>query len=273
WELSSVAGLDPESPPADSRTALPESDAFRRHPGEVLMSCADAAVERAGQTVVEGVDLDLRAGEILALVGPNGSGKTTLLLGLARLLPSRGVTGGSVGMAFQHPEHQFLTRTVRQELAHGTGTDRSRVSQTLAAFGLAGLDDSDPFRLSGGEQRRLSLAAVASLDRDVLLVDEPTFGQDRRTWHQVAGILESQAQAGKAVVIATHDLRLAGRLADRVLMLADGRPLALSGSERILSDRALLREAGIPPPPLLRWWGESGLPLRPFLASLDGRTA
>ena len=270
-ELSALTGFRPDASGSEAGRALgaPAGGSGSTPGGEVRMRASSATVQRGGRPVVEGVDLMLRAGETTAVVGPNGSGKTTLLLGLAGLLPARGVTGGSVGMIFQHPEHQFLTRSVRDEVAYGLEHDDSAVEHALGLFGLDEVAGADPFRLSGGQQRRLSLAAVTALDRDVVLADEPTFGQDRRTWQAVAGALEGLARSGRALVLATHDLRLAARLADRVVVMDGGRVVASGDTESVLGDHELLAGVGLPPPPLLRWWRSTGLAVRPLLAALD----
>jgi energy-coupling factor transporter ATP-binding protein EcfA2 len=230
-------------------------------------------VRRGSRTVVAGVDLDVHAGRVTAVVGLNGSGKSSLLLALAGLLPAAGVSARSVGLVFQHPEHQLLARTVRDELAWGPRRVRApdvdaRVEHALEAYRLSGLEDRDPFRLSGGQQRRLSLAAVAACGHDVLLADEPTFGQDRETSLACADALRSLADDGRGVVLASHDLRLVAEVADDVLVLRDGRPLAHGRVDEVLADDRLLARAGLPLPPVLVAWRTTGRPVRPTLRAL-----
>lgn len=245
-------------------------------PGARVLSARGLVVRRGQRTALDGVDLDVHAGRVTAVVGLNGSGKSSLLLALAGLLPAGGtVTGGSVGLVFQHPEHQFLARCVREEIAWGprrarlAGVDE-RVSAALDAYRLGGLEDRDPFRLSGGQQRRLSLGAMAVCGHDVLLADEPTFGQDRRTSAACADALRRLADEGRGVVLVTHDLRLVGEVADDVLLLRDGHALAHAPVDAVLADDALLARAGLPLPAVLAAWRATDHPVRALLHALRG---
>ncbi|MCC2318215.1 ABC transporter ATP-binding protein [Cellulomonas chengniuliangii] len=268
-----AAGFDSPARVAAAARRGPRAAAAR--PGQVVLEARSVEVRRAGRVVVGPVDLTVRGGTVTAVVGVNGSGKSSLLLALAGLLPCEGtVAGGSVGMAFQHPEHQLLTRSVRAELAYGPRAAGrvdalSVADRALSDLDLRGLAEQDPFRLSGGQQRRVSLAAMTVCDHDVLLADEPTFGQDRSTWGLVAAALRGLAEEGRGVVLVTHDLRLVGSLADEVVMLGGGRVLAAGPPDRVLSDEPLLDRAGLALPPLLRAWRASGAALRDFLDALD----
>ncbi|HEV2010067.1 MAG TPA: ABC transporter ATP-binding protein [Candidatus Limnocylindria bacterium] len=201
----------------------------------------------ADAPAVEGVDLEVRAGEAVALTGANGSGKSTLALLLAGLLrPARGTVtdaDGSalarlraaalvrrVGTVFQDPEHQFVRARADDELMVGplrTGATRdearARAAELLERLRLAPLAAANPFTLSGGEQRRLSLATALATDPPLLVLDEPTFGQDRVTYAELVSLLRSARDAGRGVVFATHDRALVRALADRELRLEAGR--------------------------------------------------
>ncbi|MBD3778303.1 MAG: ATP-binding cassette domain-containing protein [Micrococcales bacterium] len=265
--------------------------------GEVLLAAHGLAVGRGGparrrdrrsrpgrrgpapEPVLREVDLELRAGEVVALVGANGAGKSTLLACLAGLLPPLAgvVVGSRAGLVPQNPEHQLAGRTVREEVAvglpPGPATD-ARVAAALARFGLTGLADRDPHRLSGGEQRRLSLAAMLVHDRAVLLADEPTFGLDRHGSAAVLGALTDEARAGRAVLLTCHDLRAVASVADRVLVLAEGRLVADLDPLGLLRDPRLLAAARLRPSRLLRWLAEAADDagrLRDALAALDAR--
>jgi energy-coupling factor transport system ATP-binding protein len=134
-----------------------------------------------------------------------------------------------IGFVFQDPEHQFLTGRVADELALGprrAGVAEpeavKRASELAERLRLGGVWDANPFTLSGGEKRRLSVAtALATAPRAVIL-DEPTFGQDRRTWDEMVSLLAGLADSGRAVVMATHDRPLVEALADRTLRLGAG---------------------------------------------------
>jgi energy-coupling factor transport system ATP-binding protein len=195
---------------------------------------------------LENADLDVRAGEAVALTGPNGSGKSTLALIVAGLLrPGRGTArlGADdawrlparrlvtrVGTVFQDPEHQFVARRVDEELALGPlragrsdAEARGIAIALLERLGLAHLAAANPFTLSGGEQRRLSVATALAAAPPLLVLDEPTFGQDRRTYGELLALLAAQRDEGGAVLFATHDRDLVAGLADREVALSHGR--------------------------------------------------
>lgn len=203
------------------------------------------------------IDVQVRTSEALAITGPNGSGKSTLALLLAGLLqPSAGEVRATealaaghghepiagwparelvqhVGMVFQDPEHQFLARTVRDELALGPirtgierGVARERADELMERLHLAQLAGANPFTLSGGEKRRLSVATALATAPTVLILDEPTFGQDRRTAVELLQLLAALRDSGRAVVVVTHDREFEGALADRSLRLTAPEPRA-----------------------------------------------
>lgn len=172
---------------------------------------------------LDDVDLELTAGRSTALVGPSGAGKSTALAVLGGLLgPTEGTVtpdlrrrrsrdlARDVGWVPQVPEHGFVTTDVRGEVAltaSRLGRDVD-VDEVLSTLGLDHLAGANPYRLSGGEQRRLALAAALAHRPGLVLLDEPTVGQDRRTWAAVAGWIGAAAREGAAVAISTHDADL-----------------------------------------------------------------
>ena len=254
-----VPGIPPARPPAPVR-----------EPGETLLSARRLVVARErGHPVAGPLDLDVRAGEVLGIVGANGAGKSTLGLTLAGLLPPasgrveasaplchqpavlspglgrrtrstprelrrvardlRPKPGGQlagdpvewparalltrIGTVFQEPEHQLLTTTVRAELEVGPralGLDAAeiavRVDELLGRLRLGHLAAANPYTLSGGEKRRLTVGAMLATRPRVMVLDEPTFGQDAATWAELVGIVARLRDEGAAVVAITHDL-------------------------------------------------------------------
>lgn len=264
--LSADGGLLADGPPA--RVFGEHGETLTRQ-GVWIPDAAPVAVRRAvapGATLLRGeglglthpgapapalsdVDVELAAGELLAVLGANGSGKSTLALMLGGLLrPSTGkvaVVGSAapphrwrapklvraIGSVFQNPEQQFVTGTVRDELALGprragmprAETDRV-VGELLERLRLSALDRANPFTLSGGQARRLSVATALATAPPVLILDEPTFGQDRRTWTELVDLVAGLRDEGRGIVAVTHDRDFTEALADRTLTIDRGRP-------------------------------------------------
>ncbi|HEX7189013.1 MAG TPA: ABC transporter ATP-binding protein [Actinomycetes bacterium] len=219
-------------------------------PGLVRAEAATFRYPAADVDALRPTDVTLRAGEALALTGANGSGKSTLALCLAGLLrptagevvaqpaldppepprpmwrwPGRDLVA-RVGTVFQDPEHQFVASTVRAELMVGprrTGADETaavrRADELLEQLGLTALAAANPFTLSGGEKRRLSVATAIATAPRVVVADEPTFGQDALTWAALAGLLADLRDDGCALVMVTHDTDLVKAVADQRLDL------------------------------------------------------
>lgn len=217
--------------------------------------------------VLQGVDLSIRQNDFLALLGPNGSGKTTLALQLMGLLPppSQGeihLFGDPVrelplfelteraGYVFQNPEHQFVADTVWDELAFSLRARRwpkdsvqARVESLLDRFRLRDQARQNPFTLSQGQKRRLSVATMLAVGQRLLILDEPTFGQDRLTAQSLMEDLVELNRQGVVILMITHDMRLVRRYAHRAAVLLEGR-IALEGTpDHLFSQPELLDAA------------------------------
>lgn len=219
--------------------------------GAALLGADDLAVARvAGHIVRDHLDLEIAAGDTLAITGANGSGKTTLALTLGGLLPPAGgqviahpaLAAGigtapigwrsrdlltRIGSVFQAPEHQFLTTTVRDEVAVGPRALKlpdaavaGIVDPLLERLGLSSLAAAHPFTLSGGQKRRLSVGTALATRPRILLLDEPTFGQDALTWAALVDLLDAERRDGRGIVAVTHDERFLTALTARRLHLA-----------------------------------------------------
>ncbi len=185
---------------------------------------------RDGPAILRGVELTVRAGETVALMGRNGAGKSTLLRHAAGLLePTRGrmQRAGRVALLTQNPGDYFLHERVAEEASAGA----------LAREGLAALAERHPRDLSGGERQRLALAVVLDGDTPAcaICLDEPTRGMDRAAKERLAAWLRMRADAGVAVIVATHDTEFAAAVAARVVLLADGRVIADGDAHAVLT--------------------------------------
>lgn len=203
---------------------------------EAALAASTLSISRDGRAIVRaGLDVVVPRGAATIVTGPNGAGKSTLALTLAGLLPEAAgevraapafaARSGRrpsrwssrelltrIGTVFQEPEHQFLAQTVRDELAIGPrsrGVDAAAVTlivdELLERLHLAPLAAANPFTLSGGQKRRLSVATVLADAPPIIVLDEPTFGQDRRGWIELVALLQSEIAAGTTVVAVTHD--------------------------------------------------------------------
>ena len=221
------------------------------HP--VLLATRDLAVGRQGRAVAEHIDLEFRAGQVTALVGANGAGKSTLAMTLAGLLEPvagsvlaqdrllRGSQGqvpaesepirwtssqlaARIAYVFQNPEHQFARGTVLDEvklapLRTGMSEDRAqaRALELLGRFRLRQYARANPYTLSGGEKRRLTVASALAAAPQMLILDEPTFGQDRNTWVSMAQLIADLRDQGACIILVTHDRELVQALGARLV--------------------------------------------------------
>lgn len=228
-ELAASGVWVPGHPP---RTPSPPAG----EPGEVLLEARGLEVaRRRGLAVAGPFDLDVRAGEVLGVTGPNGAGKSTLGLTLAGLIPAEHGRVGArpvladgegpdpmrwssralltrIGTVLQTPEHQLLAKSVREELAVGPRALRlpddeiaARIDDLLERLRLRALADANPYTLSGGEKRRLTVAAALATRPRMLVLDEPTFGQDAVTWAELVELIARLRDEGTAVVAISHD--------------------------------------------------------------------
>lgn len=260
------------------------SEPARHRSGEALVDVRHLSVDRAGHRILDDVSLQIPRGSFVAVAGSNGAGKTTLLRAIAGIErpPREAVTidgrdvsrlrgrelRDRVGFVFQNPEHQFLATTVWDELAlelraQGFAEDavRERVGQSLDRFGLAEVSGLHPFLLSGGQKRRLSVATALIAGAPCLVLDEPTYGQDRARAAELVAVLRELHAAGTTIVFATHDLQLAAEHAERLVVLDAGRVVADDTIDTVLRSDALDR-VGLGRPPIARAFAAAPAPLR-----------
>lgn len=221
--------------------------------------------------VLRDINLTIGAGEFAALTGDNGAGKTTLakhLIGLLRPTVGRVLVSGKdtaghsvgqlarlVGFAFQNPELQIFSATVREEIAFGprnlgmdAPTVRQVVSEALHRFGLEELVEHPPAVLSFSQRRMVAMASIAAMNTPIVVLDEPTVGLDASGQGRVIEWLAARQQKGQTNILITHDMELAARVAQRVIVLDRGQIAADGSPGAVFSQGALLQRAGLQAP-------------------------
>lgn len=252
------------SPEAGDRSALRP----RLGRGKTLLRVESLAVRfpRAPETVLEEIGFELRAGERVAVAGPNGSGKSTLLAALAGVLKPAGgkividdSDGARCALMLQNPDLTLFCGSVREELSFGPRQAKAdetqiaaSVAETAAQLQLADMLEEPPLALSQGQRLRVAVAALLTLRPRVLLLDEPTTGQDQPLVQKLLDAVAGSIAEGqeRALLFSTHDLRSMVRYADRVLVLVGGRLLADCTPDELLEDDALLTAAHLRRTPL-----------------------
>ncbi|MDD1634643.1 MAG: ATP-binding cassette domain-containing protein, partial [Methanomicrobiales archaeon] len=258
-----------------SRIILEARDVRYRYPG--------------GVDAIRGMSFHVRQGEKVALVGPNGAGKSTLLLMFNGMLrPDSGTLlfdneplrydaaslrelRRRVGFVFQNPDRQIIAPTVYQDVAFGPVNlgypeekVRTVVGDALRNVGLEGFERRPPHRLSAGEKKRVAIAGVLAMDPDLLVLDEPTSSLDPAGSEDTMELMEELHQAGKTIILSTHDVELAYPWADRAILLRQGEILQEDVPEVAFGDPDLVRRARLSVPVLLELYQElarRGLPL------------
>jgi energy-coupling factor transport system ATP-binding protein len=226
-----------------------------------VLTLRDLSYRIEKKEIIRGVSFELRRGETVAIIGKNGSGKTTLIKHFNGLLrPTAGevmfrgetirgktpsAMAANVGLSFQNPNDQFFRNRVRDELLEGPkilGKEEDGwIREICDIFELHGLLDRSPFRLSEGEKRRVALSSILAMQPKLLVLDEPTAGQDGHFRGALAMLLAALEDRGFTIIIVTHDLRFAQATADRWIVLLDGRVAADGSPEDLLGDEQLMR--------------------------------
>lgn len=244
---------------------------------------------RDGTEALRGVSLTLRADTLTAVIGHNGSGKTTLvkhLNGLLRPTNRDGavrvraggavvstrdrplhVLAATVGYVFQNPDRQIFHDTCREELAfglanlgvHGAAAE-TRIAAMLERMGLSAYADANPAQLSRGERQRLAIAATLVMEPAVVVVDEPTTGQDRHEARAILQMLAGYRADGHLVVIVSHDMALVAEHADRIIAMRDGAVLADGPPREVFASPEILESTNIRPPQIAAFAARIGRP-------------
>jgi cobalt/nickel transport system ATP-binding protein len=221
-----------------------------------------------GTPALQGLSLKIVEGRKIALVGPNGAGKSTLMLMFNGILrptsgeiryrgeplsydsPSLRGIRRKIGMVLQNPDDQIFAPTVYQDVAFGPvnlGFSREKVDRyvgyALAYVGLSGYERRPPHHLSGGEKKRVAIAGVLAMEPEVMILDEPSSNLDPASSEEIMDMLDELSCGGKTMIISTHDVELAYRWADEVLLMERGQLLYRGTPSEVFSDLDLLRRA------------------------------
>jgi energy-coupling factor transport system ATP-binding protein len=224
-----------------------------------------------GLEALKGISLTVNDGEFLAVMGQNGAGKTTLVKHFNGLLkPTKGevlVDGVStrdvsvaqlarnVGFVFQNPDHQLFSETVEEEITFALrnfGFEKAviekQVDWALNLLDVTQYRKTSPFMLSGGERKRVALASILAWDPQVIILDEPTIGQDHQQKEKLQQfILQLNAQK-KTVIVVTHDVEFVAECSPRVILMSQGKILVDGTTKKILTNPKVLAQASIVPP-------------------------
>jgi len=258
--------------PSDLNPVQPK---FLPENSEIVLEADHVSFVQNRKTILDNVNLTLRRSECLAIAGPNGAGKTTLLkhlIGLYR--PSAGrvrVMGQDagrfkvsemaryVGVAFQNPDNQFFKQTVLEEITAGPLAlgcyDKTWIQTLVERFHLKALLERAPYRLSGGEKKRVAFASALASNPAILALDEPTSGQDWFFRQALGNLLITLRSQGLAILLVTHDLSFAEQHAHRWLIMANGRIEADETPWRVMADRTAMALSNLEPTDAFQLFG------------------
>lgn len=223
------------------------------------------------EPVLRGINLRINEGEVIAILGENGAGKTTLVKHLNGLLkPTQGnvyIYGENtknvsvaklsrkVGIVFQNPDHQLFAETVEEEVSfalknfnYPKHTISLRVEKVLKMLDLWEYRKSSPFSLSGGERKRVAIASILSYDPSIIVMDEPTVGQDYAQKQKLSEIIKLLQTQGKTIIVVTHDVEFVCENFPKTIILSHGSILAYGSTRNILTNFKLLFKAHLLPP-------------------------
>jgi len=281
------------NPPDMRSTPAPEVNAEEGGNSPILEVDGVSYAYPSGVQALRDVSLTIHRGEFVAVMGENGAGKTTLVKhfnGLLRPQSGRVVVGGvdvsgvsvatmarKVGLVFQNPDDQLFSENVEEEISFalrnfGFGGDviEKRVDWALNLLDIERYRRSSPFILSGGERKRVALASVLAWDPEVVVLDEPTIGQDYAQKERLRHFLMQLRAQGKTTIIVTHDVEFVAECRPRVVLMAGGEIIADGPAERIMTDMDALKRASVSPPEIAKvFHGLSRLGLPPGIMDMD----
>jgi energy-coupling factor transport system ATP-binding protein len=236
-----------------------------QNPSPPILEVKDVSYSRDNLEIIQEISLSINEGEFIAIAGANGSGKTTFSKCLAGLIPSQGEIKlyglsledwheeqkwSKLGYVFQNPEHQFITDSVFEEInyslqANEKGTGEYKNKDILKTLRMADQLYSHPFSLSQGQKRRLSVAVMLVNGQEVLIMDEPTFGQDAVTSKEIIDFAVKAVPATGSIILITHDMDLIDRHADKVLVLEKGKMIFYESPSKLWNQPGILARANL----------------------------
>lgn len=241
----------------------------------------------SGVRALLGVSLEIKPGELAAIIGENGAGKTTLIKLLNGLLrPAEGSVwlddwntaahstaqlAAKVSFLFQNPDEQLFERTALQEVRFGPrnldfGAERvEQVSRAaMERVGLASMADINPYDMPPFQRKMLAFAATLAMETPLLVLDEPTVGQDAAGRDRIGAILRELQAEGRTILLVTHDVDFCAQYADRVVVMAKGKIIADGTPPDVLYQQDVLASAAVTPPQLVRLASAIGLQAKPL---------
>lgn len=247
----------------DFSVDLPEPSMISNH-NEILLQAKNITFAYDKKIILDAVDLTIHKGERLAILGQNGAGKSTLAKALCRFitidspiyLNNQDISADSIkeradriGYVLQNPNQMISESAIFDEVAKGLRLRhyseediRQKVEETLKVCGLYPYRNWPVSALSYGQKKRLSIAAILVLDPEILILDEPTAGQDKKNYSDIMNFLNDLNQKGHTIIMVTHDMQLMMEYSDRTLVMSKGKIIADAKPEEILSNEAILEE-------------------------------
>jgi energy-coupling factor transport system ATP-binding protein len=252
----------------DKKKIGQKSESFPKQKKTVIEVNALSYGYRSGETVLNNINLRFYKGEFVALIGKNGAGKTTFskhINGLLRptsgqiLINGRDIKTVStselsreVGYVFQNPDHQIFSSSVREEIEYGLKNMNltrkeinNRISKVLEFVGLKNFENRHPFNLGKGERQKLAVASILAMEPSILVIDEPTTGQDWDGTKRMMTMMEEIHKKGHTIIAITHNLRLAVEYTDRIIVFSSGKVVLDGTPQEVFAHREILESASV----------------------------
>lgn len=242
--VTSAGMLPAEINPTRSSISFPKRSSAIQP--EVVFDARNVHVQVKGKKLLEDVSFQLQRGEIAVLAGPNGSGKSTLLKTICGILKkSEGTleSGNTLpGYVPQSPEQLFVTQRVKDEIRFSNNTKEDEITDIMIRLRLNEIEQAHPFSVSHGQKRRIAIGAMLADKRPVLLLDEPTSGQDESALQELFHLIDARAKEGFAILIVTHDMTFAAAVADTIFLMNHGQLTGRFNNDVVWQQSQLLEQ-------------------------------